>query len=212
MKIKKIFFSILIYFSFPTAYIFCQELTEIESQLDSLLAVKSNFEKSLDSINYKIKELEILKIKIQTKNDTTNGILVALAYDGYLMDKPYPFGNILKNLPKNTKVLVMGYSSSYKYFKAKFNDEIGYIHEMFYPKDKALDRVAIYGRATEQTIIESKKEAEQTTTKSQKTSSSSAVSKSSSSSDKTIHTGPRGGKYYINSKGKKVYIDKKKKK
>jgi hypothetical protein len=32
----------------------------------------------------------------------------------------------------------------------------------------------------------------------------------SSSSDKTIYTGPRGGKYYINSKGKKVYVKKKK--
>ena len=29
------------------------------------------------------------------------------------------------------------------------------------------------------------------------------------SGDKTIYTGPRGGKYYINSKGKKVYIKRK---
>jgi len=32
----------------------------------------------------------------------------------------------------------------------------------------------------------------------------------SSSSGRVIHTGPRGGKYYINSKGKKVYVKKKK--
>lgn len=31
-----------------------------------------------------------------------------------------------------------------------------------------------------------------------------------SAPDKVIHTGPRGGKYYINSKGKKVYVKKKK--
>jgi micrococcal nuclease len=36
----------------------------------------------------------------------------------------------------------------------------------------------------------------------------SVSSSSSSSSDRTIYTGPRGGKYYINSKGKKVYIKK----
>ncbi len=35
-------------------------------------------------------------------------------------------------------------------------------------------------------------------------------SKETNSSDRTIMTGPRGGKYYINSKGKKVYIKKKK--
>lgn len=28
---------------------------------------------------------------------------------------------------------------------------------------------------------------------------------------KTIHTGPKGGQYYINSKGKKVYVPKRKK-
>ncbi len=33
---------------------------------------------------------------------------------------------------------------------------------------------------------------------------------SPSSNDKTIHTGPRGGQYYYNSSGKKVYIRKKK--
>lgn len=33
---------------------------------------------------------------------------------------------------------------------------------------------------------------------------------SSYSNDKTIHTGPRGGQYYINSKGNKTYIKKKK--
>lgn len=37
---------------------------------------------------------------------------------------------------------------------------------------------------------------------------SSVSSSSSSSSERTIYTGPRGGKYYINSKGKKVYIKK----
>ena len=35
-------------------------------------------------------------------------------------------------------------------------------------------------------------------------------SSSSASSDRQILTGPRGGKYYINSNGKKVYIRKKK--
>lgn len=36
--------------------------------------------------------------------------------------------------------------------------------------------------------------------------SSSPSSSSSSSAGRTIYTGPRGGKYYINSKGNKVYI------
>jgi regulator of replication initiation timing len=39
-----------------------------------------------------------------------------------------------------------------------------------------------------------------------KSSVSSSSSSSSSSSGRTIYTGPRGGKYYINSKGNKVYV------
>lgn len=34
-------------------------------------------------------------------------------------------------------------------------------------------------------------------------------SSSTTSTGRTIHTGPRGGKYYINSSGKKVYVKKK---
>jgi colicin import membrane protein len=41
------------------------------------------------------------------------------------------------------------------------------------------------------------------------TSSKSSSVSNSSSSSRTIHTGPRGGKYYINSKGNKVYVKKK---
>jgi len=38
----------------------------------------------------------------------------------------------------------------------------------------------------------------------------STLSPVKSAPDKVIYTGPRGGKYYINSKGKKVYVKKKK--
>jgi len=46
------------------------------------------------------------------------------------------------------------------------------------------------------------------TTSSSTTSKSSTVN-SPSSSSRTIHTGPRGGKYYINSKGNKTYVKRK---
>ena len=36
------------------------------------------------------------------------------------------------------------------------------------------------------------------------------ITPTAGSAGKVIHTGPRGGKYYINSKGKKTYIKKKK--
>lgn len=43
---------------------------------------------------------------------------------------------------------------------------------------------------------------------SNKTNSGSYQSTKTYSGDRTIHTGPRGGKYYINSNGKKTYIKK----
>lgn len=41
------------------------------------------------------------------------------------------------------------------------------------------------------------------------TKSTTSTSSSTTSTGKTIYTGPRGGKYYINSSGKKVYVKKK---
>ena len=105
-------------------------------------------------------------------------------------------------MPNNTEVLVIGYSS--KYYKVKVGNEIGYINEMFLPKNEALNRIALHGKPDKRIKIEKS----QSTKATQKTYTPST---SSSSQDRTIYTGPRGGKYYINSKGKKVYISKKKK-
>ena len=210
MHAKRAIFLILIFFEFSIANIFSQELAN-ESQLDSLYALRSKLEALLDSVNMEIAELEAIINKSRVKIDTPQTIQIILTTACHMRDKPSASGEIVNFLSKNTQVLVIGYEAGY--FNVKVDDEIGYINEMFIPKNKALDILSIYDTSSKQTTIEPKKEAEQTTTKkSQKASSSSAVSKSSSSSDKTIHTGPRGGKYYINSKGKKVYIDKDQKK
>lgn len=54
-----------------------------------------------------------------------------------------------------------------------------------------------------------KKIYEPTTSSSEATSTSSSNKSSTTSSGRDIQTGPRGGKYYINSSGKKVYVKEK---
>jgi len=199
MKIK-VAAIIALFISIKMGDIFCQDLVNIKEQLDSLYIIKSKLEISLNSVNKKINKLEAIKINIEIKNDTTKGVLVALIADGNMRNRPTVFGDIIKHLPRNTEVLVVGYSSDY--YKIKIGNEIGYINEMFLPKDKALNRIAIYGKPDKRIKIESNKNIK-TTKRSYQS------SKTSSSFGRKIYTGPSGGKYYINSKGNKVYIKRK---
>jgi hypothetical protein len=203
MRVIKNIFLILIFFEFSKANIFSQELTANETQLDSLYALKSKLEASLDSVNTKIDELEAIINGSQIKIDTTRTVQVILTTDCNMRDKPSAFSDIIKFLPKNTEMLVIEYESGY--FSVKVGNEIGYVNEMFFPKDKSLNRISSHGKSGKSNNLEKNK----TSTTSQKLYN---PSKTLDSDNKIIHTGPRGGKYYINSEGKKVYIDKEKKK
>lgn len=96
MNIKKIIVTTLIIFLFSSVYVFGQELMKIESQLDSLLTIKSKLESYLDSVNKKINELETIKLKMQVDNDTTKGVIVGLITDGNMRNKPSAVGDIIK--------------------------------------------------------------------------------------------------------------------
>ena len=201
MSIRIFIILAIFIFIFHTSFMFCQDLTKINAELDSLSVIKSKLESSLDSVKIRINKLEAIKLKIEIENDTTKGVLVALTTDGNVRNKPSVMGDIIKYLPKNAEVLVVGYYSGY--YKIKIGNETGYINEMFLPRDQALNKIATYGKSDRRIKIDSHKT---TTTKKTYTSK-----KSSSSYGRKIYTGPRGGKYYINSKGNKVYIKKKKK-
>ncbi len=199
MNVKKVIIMVLLAFFLSSINTLGQELMKIESQLDSLLTIKSKLELYLDSVNKKINELEIVKLKIQTDNDIAKGTFVELINDGIMRTKPSAVGDVMKHLPKKTKVLVIGYTSGY--YKIKVASDIGYINEMFLPENKVHSKKA-----------ESEKSSSSLTTNhSKSTTTTYTKSKSTRSQSRTIHTGPRGGKYYINSKGNKVYIKKKKK-
>jgi hypothetical protein len=175
-----------------------QNLSKIESRIDSLYTIKAKIDNFLQSINTKIKSLEEERTKILVANDTTKGILIKLSGDGYLKEEPATFTNIIMKLPKGIEVLVIGYTDSY--FKSKVGEKVGYVHEMFFPANEDLARISGHSAMFSKLPV--------TNSSLSKTYNSSKPPGSSSSS-RTIYTGPRGGKYYINSKGKKVYIKKK---
>ncbi|MCR4440446.1 MAG: hypothetical protein QHJ34_14795 [bacterium] len=177
-----------------------QELMEIQLQLDSLLAVKTRLESALDSVNHKIGELDAIKLRVRSDNDTTSGVLLRLTADANMRNRPDPLGDVVRHLAKDTEVLVVGYSSGY--CRVVVGNEIGYINEMFLPKSPLLSGMARYGEwkrpvkagATQPTGAET-----------------CGASRRSTLSDTAIHMGPRGGRYHINAKGNKVYVPRKKK-
>ncbi len=174
-----------------------QDLIKIESQLDSLNTIKNKIETLLNSINTKIDDLEKEKLKIQIDSDTTKGFSIMLVDNGFLKKDPSIVSDIYMKLPKGTEVLVVGYTKNY--FKTKIGNKVGFVHEMFFPFNENLNRISNYKAKFHKASISN-------TTYSGSNNSSKTTN--STSKNRIIHTGPRGGRYYINSKGKKVYIKK----
>jgi hypothetical protein len=178
-----------------------QEFAEIDSTLESLRIVKSRLISALDSVNRKIELLQALQVNIRTKNDTTQGIQTILATAGEMRKTPGATAEVIKYLPKGAEVNVIGYTTGY--FKVKSDSVIGYINEAL-----VLDREQLVKIADADNSKPSSK-------KSSKRSKATPIIRTASVDtvigDRTIYTGPRGGKYYLNANGEKIYISKKKK-
>ncbi len=108
------------------------------------------------------------------------------------------------------KVQILEYADS-KYFKVTCHDITGYLHRDFLASDVEAVRIVNEYNA-EHGIVDKFGYAD--TSQSQVSESAPSQSYSTpsggyrSGSSHTIRTGPRGGKYYINSHGKKTYVKK----
>lgn len=76
--------------------------------------------------------------------------------------------------------------------------EVGYIHQIFFTSDRKATEIINKSARNKLTYAPLSSSASKPKRK--------ASPSSSGSSSKTIQTGPRGGRYYINSKGNKVYV------
>jgi hypothetical protein len=117
--------------------------------------------------------------------------------------------NELARCSRGDKLLLMGYNGG-KYYRVKYGSVVGYLYNDFLVNNKfAVDTINAFNATHRQDyrITYSKPTEKNYSAPTQRQAENTSTTKRSAPS-RTYYTGPRGGVYYINSNGNKVYIKK----
>lgn len=119
----------------------------------------------------------------------------------YILDRCQGDANVLKTVKANSTVMFLKLSDcSDLFYKIEYNGVEGYIHKKLIKQNEDLTSY-LENLKSENDLITKDSIIKENTNKEDRQSTY-----RSSSSERTIHTGPRGGRYYINSKGNKTYV------
>jgi hypothetical protein len=150
-----------------------------------LKAILREYERERNDLNGKIDEIKIEIQKALEPPVPEGGFKVTcVSSSGYLMKEPEYSSKIVSKIPLHATLIIKNRKLYNGYFQAEYGESSGYVHQSaikFYNETDALVSP---------------------------TKSSSTPKSTSSSPSRTYHTGPKGGCYYVNSAGNKVYVDK----
>jgi glycerol dehydrogenase-like iron-containing ADH family enzyme len=163
----------------------------LKSQKISLLEKKIDIENQINDIDIKI-ELNNSKIEIQKLKRSATKTLLKRNCNFY--KNPSANSEIIDSPKSNSNIYLIEYYKYGTYFKAIYNDKIGYIQE------KNIRRPTIVKE------LKLKKKGGNKYSNSLKTNNTTKSSYTRKSYSKSYYKGPRGGCYYINSKGNKSYV------
>ena len=174
----------------------CQDLKSWQSHLTNLTTQRKQLDDSIKNVQTFIKKLESAEVlydhKIKTVVKQTTPVESATGWGTHL---------------SNGDSVTLYWLNENAYY-ASNNSIIGFIAKSSIEQSKAVkafnkqiakDQKAGMYKETSDDVYHSTSQS-----KTKSTTNSSYYSPS-----RTIHTGPRGGKYYINSKGKKTYLKRK---
>lgn len=181
---KNVFAIILIFFSIN---IYSQNIESLESELNKLTQFKDSLENTLNKTKSEIKEIEfqIEEIKLKTINKDKFICNSITTINSKLKSEPKYNGVIIELIPQKENIKVLEYSGN-NYWKILYKNKIGYLNEVLIKETKQMVLIKkSYNKHSKSTRSNYKP------------------------SGKVIHTGPRGGQYYINSNGNKTYIKRK---
>tara|TARA_R110002020_G_scaffold296658_1_gene512317 strand:+ start:111464 stop:112066 length:603 start_codon:yes stop_codon:yes gene_type:complete len=173
-----------------------EEIKLLLNERKKLEMVQSRIIDSISQIDTKIQEIKSSEIKLKIKDSS---LIAYLRISTKIKDEPTALGKPLATLPANSKVIILDYSEGYYHI---CSDLIcGFINEMWViPSQELRQYVDIKkGKPTPNSVSNFNYNSRQTTSKKQ-------TQKRVTRPSKIYHTGPRGGCYYINSKGNKSYV------
>ncbi len=168
------------------------DIVSLQNQYDSISELKSKHElwlkKSsiiLDSINELKKQKALILFSDGIDYETIDKI--------NLMNTMSEGSSILISIKAKNKIKIVNYHAFSNYYEIVYKDKQGYI-----PVDniKETAKLSLFKKLIKSGLTFNKVSSK----------SNSEKGDSKSGSGREIHTGPRGGRYYINSNGKKTYI------
>jgi hypothetical protein len=170
-----------------------KELNEtLKFQKKSLIEKKINIENQIIKIK---KKIEINNSKISIQNFKKNAIVTILKRNCSFYEKPNENSKIIEFPKKKKKIYLIEYYAFGTYFKAIYNNYLGYI------KAKDIRQIK---RVRELKLVKKSENKYSNTLPSQK--KTKKTFKKRRTYSKTYFRGPRGGCYYINAKGNKSYV------
>ncbi len=176
------------------------QVKQLEAKIELHKQVILSFEKSIDSLNLIISQKLYESIK-------DSGFICSLRMDGGAKSTPEVLGEIIFNIPKNSKIQVISYvENSDDYYRIIYDGQFGFMNGVFL--NDSCNTIVLknnpvkYDREKDFLGNELDKMSLKSNEELKENQANSTYKKNSHS----INTGPRGGKYYINSKGNKTYI------
>jgi len=171
---------------------FAQNCDSLRTQLIKLHSHKELLEKDLEETSSEIKKI-VLKIEqVTLKSLNANKFIcnsTTITYSRF-KSTPSPNSEFIEIIPKNKTIRVLEYVGDC-YWKIEYNNQIGYLNEVLI---KETSEMVLVKRTT---ITQGKKFKTKNTRSTR------------GSNHKTIYTGPKGGRYYLNSNGNKTYVKRK---
>ncbi|MBN2011365.1 hypothetical protein JW960_18660 [candidate division KSB1 bacterium] len=135
-------------------FVYAQDSSTIGKQIDSLSTIRENLATTLKTLKKQLSDLETLRFRREAEKMSAAGIVVALKSDGEFKNAPAPASTVHKIISQNTDVKVIGYTSDY--FKVVYDSEVGFIHEIYFPENEALDCLALRDPIEKSTELTSK--------------------------------------------------------
>jgi hypothetical protein len=190
---------IVLFILLSSTFCFSQNSTELKklneilkSEKESLLEKKKNIENQIKEIDNKI---EINNSKITIQNLKNNATITLLKRNCSFYETASENSKIIEFPKKKTNIYLIEYYAYGTYFKAIYNNKIGYIKEKDIRQIKRVRKLKLVKKSENKysnSLISRK------TTK--------KTYKKKRTYSKSYYRGPRGGCYYINSKGNKSYV------
>lgn len=188
---KRTLFILLI--TFLSQAIYAQSNPKIDSLEHSRLLLESRIKTLEDSLQRILIEIQKAKSESLLAKINDSSIVVTTMEGAKLKEVPEVFAEAFKTFPEGVKLTVIGKEGSY--FHVCSSNECGFMSDLWFKADK---NKALLNSVESKTAIskQSIKTKQSTTSKSNR-----------NSTGRSYIRGPRGGCYYINSNGKKTYVD-----